>query len=107
MNLRAIHSKLINPTIQLLLIVTITTLLISTGSLYSSDADHRLLVTHSLWMHGSPQVDNYANEKLFVVIGKNGAKFVPWGIGQSLTMLPVDIIAHKLTAQFSIHEELR
>jgi len=107
MNLRAIQSKLINPTIQLLLIVTITTLLISTGSLYSSDADQRLLVTHSLWMHGSPQVDNYANQNLIVVIGKNGAKFVPWGIGQSLVMLPVDIIAHKLTDQFSIHEELR
>lgn len=90
------------------LITAITTILISTGSLNSIDTLHRLQVTRSLWTD-APQVieevlpDDVANKSTafsgvvtYSVIGRDQKRYVTWGIGQSLVMLPADIMAQTL-----------
>ena len=95
------------------LITAITTILISTGSLNSIDTLHRLQVTRSLWTD-APQVieevlpDDVANKSTafrgtvtYSVIGRDQKRYVTWGIGQSLVMLPADIMAQTLIDKIS------
>ncbi len=96
-----------SPVIYLILIATLTTLLICTGSLNSIDTSRRLQVTHSLWRN-VPQISNEdlsSNDKALGVTGRDGKKYVTWGIGQSLVMLPADIISYKLTDGIKINEK--
>jgi hypothetical protein len=77
--------------LSLLLIVTaLFTFLIQSGELGTSDTTHRLQVTHSLWT-GQPQV--YPNEfPEFGLHGRGGRLYAWYGIGQSLLMLPADLV---------------
>src|SRR5277367_5919041 len=77
--------------LPLLLVVTaLFTFLIQSGELGTSDTTHRLQVTHSLWT-GEPQV--FANEYPdFGVHGRGGRLYATYGIGQSLLMLPADLV---------------
>ncbi len=67
--------------------------LIEPGDLGISDVGYRLQAAHSLWT-GEPQVrsEDYV-DRAFFPIGHDGLPRIPWGIGQSLVMLPADIIA--------------
>lgn len=98
---------LTKPIICLSLIATISILLINSGSFSSWDTYNRLQVTHSLWMN-VPQVkeDDYNKDSLYVVSGKDGKKTVTWGLGQSLVMLPADVISYKLTSAINKPEAL-
>jgi len=77
--------------LSLLLIVTaLFTFLIQSGELGTSDTTHRLQVAHSFWT-GQPQV--FPNEyPEFGLHGRGGRLYAWYGIGQSLLMLPTDLI---------------
>src|SRR6202034_1586278 len=79
-----------SPLSLLLLITALFTFLIQSGELGTSDTTHRLQVTHSLWT-GQPQVfpDEYPE---FGLHGRGGRLYAWYGIGQSLLMLPADLV---------------
>lgn len=104
-------SKVISPIVHLIIITTLTVFLISTGSFNSVDTLNRLQVTRSLWTN-SPQVveinqntGSPADVTGFSAIGRNGKRYVTWGIGQSLVMLPADIIAQSLVETLKIQSQ--
>jgi hypothetical protein len=79
-----------HPLSLLLLVTALFTFLIQSGELGTSDTTHRLQVTHSLWT-GQPQVfpDEYPE---FGLHGRGGRLYAWYGIGQSLLMLPADLV---------------
>lgn len=79
-----------HPLSLLLLVTALFTFLIQSGELGTSDTTHRLQVTHSLWT-GQPQVfpDEYPE---FGLHGRCGRLYAWYGIGQSLLMLPADLV---------------
>jgi hypothetical protein len=79
------------PLFLLLLIPGLFTFLVQSGELGTSDTTHRLQVAHSLWTD-EPQV--FPNEyPEFGVHGRGGRLFASYGIGQSLLMLPADVVS--------------
>jgi hypothetical protein len=79
-----------HPVLLLLIITALFTFLIQSGELGTSDTTHRLQVTHSLWT-GEPQV--FPNEyPEFGLHGRGGHLYAWYGIGQSLLMLPADLV---------------
>ena len=79
-----------SPVSLLLLITALFTFLIQSGELGTSDTAHRLQVAHSLWT-AQPQV--FPNEyPEFGLHGRGGRLYAWYGIGQSLLMLPADLI---------------
>jgi hypothetical protein len=64
---------------------------VQSGELGTADTTFRLQVTHWLWT-GSPQVnaDDYPD---FGLHGRGGKLYSWYGIGQSLLMLPADVVA--------------
>jgi hypothetical protein len=83
------------PLFLLLLITGLFTFLIQSGELGTSDTTHRLQVTHSLWT-GQPQV--FPNEyPEFGLHGRGGRLYAWYGIGQSLLMLPADLVGSAAT----------
>ncbi len=79
----------------LLLFTALFTLLIQSGELGTADTTHRLQVTHSLWT-GQPQVFPYEYPE-FGLHGRGGHIYAWYGIGQSLLMLPADLVATAAT----------
>jgi len=78
--------------------------LINSGNLNSEDALGRLNATHWLWMNvpqvPPPQLD---------ITGVDGKQFAHWGIGQSLLMLPADILSWPIVEHLppgGVREEL-
>ncbi len=71
-------------------IALLSTLLIQSGELGTSDTMHRLQTAHSFWT-GEPAVfpSEYPE---FGLIGRGGRLYSWYGIGQSLLMLPADIV---------------
>jgi hypothetical protein len=83
------------PLFLLLLITGLFTFLIQSGELGTSDTMHRLQVTHSLWT-AQPQV--FPNEyPEFGLHGRGGRLYAWYGIGQSLLMLPADLVGSAAT----------
>jgi hypothetical protein len=85
-----------SPAVSLLLLVTaLFTFLIQSGELGTSDTTHRLQVAHSLWT-SQPQVfpDEYPE---FGLHGRGGRLYAWYGIGQSLLMLPADLVGSAAT----------
>src|SRR6202042_1769591 len=79
-----------HPLSLLLTVTALFTFLIQSGELGTSDTTHRLQVTHSLWT-GEPQV--FQNEyPEFGLHGRGGRLYAWYGIGQSLLMLPADLV---------------
>ena len=78
------------PLFLLLLVTGLFTFLIQSGELGTSDTTHRLQVAHSLWT-GQPQVFPYEYPD-FGLHGRGGRLYAWYGIGQSLLMLPADLI---------------
>ena len=79
-----------NPVILVGLVAFFAAFVVQSGELGSSDTDHRLQTTHSFWTH-EPPVDptDYPD---FGIHGRNGKLYSWYGIGQSLLMLPTDIV---------------
>jgi hypothetical protein len=78
------------PLFLLLLVTGLFTFLIQSGELGTSDTTHRLQVAHSLWT-GQPQVFP-AEYPEFGLHGRGGRLYAWYGIGQSLLMLPADLV---------------
>src|SRR3954452_12472987 len=79
-----------HPVYLLLLITGLFTFLIQSGELGTSDTTHRLQVAHSLWT-GQPQVFPTEYPE-FGLHGRGGRLYAWYGIGQSLLLLPADLV---------------
>jgi hypothetical protein len=79
-----------DPVFLLCLTAGLLAFVVQSGELETSDTMHRLQTTHWLWT-SSPQVpdDDYPE---FGLHGRGGRLYSWYGIGQSLLMLPADIL---------------
>ena len=84
---RLLHS----PRFLLAVIALLSTLLVQSGELGTSDTMHRLQTAHSFWT-AQPAVFPQEYPE-FGLIGRAGRLYSWYGIGQSLLMLPADIVA--------------
>src|SRR5580693_9375117 len=82
--------------LSLLLTVTVLfTFLIQSGELGTADTTHRLQVSHSFWTD-EPQV--FPNEyPEFGLHGREGRLYAWYGIGQSVLMLPADLVGSAIS----------
>jgi len=79
-----------NPAFLVGLVAFLAALLVQSGELGSIDTVRRLQTTHSFWTSAPPVApDDYPD---FGVPGRNGRIYAWYGIGQSLLMLPADIV---------------
>jgi hypothetical protein len=74
----------------LVVAVALLTAMIQSGELGTADTTRRLQVTHSLWT-SAPQVTQ-ADYIEFGSPGRGGRIYAWYGIGQSLLMLPADVV---------------
>ena len=80
-----------DPLFLLCLTAGLLAFVVQSGELGTADTMHRLQTTHWLWT-SQPQV--FPNEyPEFGLHGRNGQLYSWYGIGQSLLMLPADIVA--------------
>lgn len=79
-----------NPLFLLALTALLTALVVQSGELGTSDTTHRLQATHSWWT-SEPEVDPRDYPE-FGIHGPDGKLHGWYGIGQSLLMLPADIL---------------
>ena len=80
-----------DPLFLLCLVAGLLAFVVQSGELGTADTMHRLQTTHWLWT-SQPQV--FPNEyPEFGLHGRNGKIYSWYGIGQSLLMLPADIVA--------------
>src|SRR5271154_5918632 len=92
-----LERRLRNPLFLLCLTAGLLAFVVQSGELGTSDTTHRLQTTHWLWT-SEPQV--FPNEyPEFGLHGRGGRLYSWYGIGQSLLMLPADLlgtwIAHR------------
>lgn len=82
--------KFRDPVFLLCLVAGLLAFVVQSGELGSADTMHRLQVTHWLWT-SQPQV--FPNEyPEFGLLGRGGHIYSWYGIGESLLMLPADLI---------------
>ncbi len=79
-----------SPVALLLVAVALLTAMIQPGELGTADTTRRLQVTHSLWT-SAPQVPQ-ADYAEFGSVGRGGRIYAWYGVGQSLLMLPADMV---------------
>ena len=79
-----------SPVALLVVAVVLLTAMIQSGELETADTTRRLQVTHSLWT-SAPQVTR-ADYAEFGSAGRGGRIYAWYGIGQSLLMLPADVV---------------
>jgi hypothetical protein len=96
-----------NPAFWLGLAALLTALLVQSGDLGSIDTVRRLQTTHSFWTSAPAVLPEEYPE--FGVMGRNGAIYAWYGMGQSLLMLPSDMVGTFLErmprfADFSDHD---
>ena len=85
-----LHALLRRPAFLLAVVAFLAAVLVQSGDLGSSDTMHRLQATHSFWT-SEPAVfpDDYPE---FGLHGRGGKLYGWYGIGQSVLMLPFDVI---------------
>jgi hypothetical protein len=96
-----------NPAFWLGLAALLTALLVQSGDLGSIDTVRRLQTTHSFWTSAPAVLPEEYPE--FGVMGRNGTIYAWYGMGQSLLMLPSDMVGTFLErmprfADFSDHD---
>jgi len=79
-----------NPLFLVCLTAFLTAFVVQSGELGTSDTTHRLQTTHSFWTSEDPVDPRDYPE--FGVHGRNGKLYAWYGVGQSLLMLPADIV---------------
>ena len=79
-----------NPRVLLCLAAGLLAFVVQSGELGSSDTMHRLQATHSWWTSEPPVFQDEYPE--FGLQGRGGKLYGWFGMGQSLLMLPADII---------------
>jgi hypothetical protein len=83
----------------------LTAVLVQSGDVGSIDTEIRLQTTHSFWTDAPSVPDNIE----LGLVGNTGRVYAPYGMGQSLLMLPSDIVGTylarlRLFADFSEHD---
>src|SRR5712692_2017443 len=102
------HKRLFNhPGFLVGLAAFLTAVLVQSGELGSIDTALRLQTTHSFWTSASLVLPEDYSE--IGLVGRAGRIYVPYGIGQSLLMLPSDMVATHLArlplfASFAEHD---
>src|SRR5512140_396660 len=83
-----------NPALMLALVAVLTAFVVQSGELGSSDTTHRLQTTHSWWT-SEPAVfpDEYPE---FGLHGRGGKLYSWYGMGQSILMLPFDVLGTQI-----------
>jgi hypothetical protein len=79
-----------DPLVLLCLTAGLLAFVVQSGELGTSDTTHRLQTTHWLWT-SEPQVFDYEYPE-FGLHGRGGRLYSWYGIGQSLIMLPADLV---------------
>jgi hypothetical protein len=85
------RSWLRDPIFLLCLTAGLLAFVVQSGELGTADTMHRLQTTHWLWTSQPQVLPNEYPE--FGLHGRNGQIFSWYGIGQSLLMLPADVVA--------------
>jgi len=80
-----------NPRFLLSLAAALIAVVVQSGELGSADTMHRLQTAHSFWTSEPPVFPNEYPE--FGLHGRGGKLYDWYGMGQSLLMLPMDIVA--------------
>ena len=93
-----------SPIVALFLLTWLCGCLLEPGDLGSSDAGYRLQASHSLWTD-EPQIRPDDLDRTFP-IGSDGQRKIPWGIGQSLVMLPADIVVSTIISPFHLSKRV-
>ncbi len=83
----------------LALLGLLTGFVVEDGDLSSIDSARRLQVTHSLWT-GAPAVRE-GDYPGFGVVGRDGLIHAWYGIGQSVVMLPADVLGSLIVGEIS------
>jgi hypothetical protein len=84
------RSKFSSPVFLLALAAALIAIVVQSGEVGSADTMHRLQSTHSFWTSEPPVFPDEYPE--FGVHGRNGSLQSWYGIGQSLLMLPPDLV---------------
>ncbi len=79
-----------NPVFLLCVVAALSAFAVQSGELGTSDTAHRLQTTHSFWT-SEPEVFPYEYPE-FGIHGRGGKLHSWYGIGQSLLMLPADMV---------------
>jgi hypothetical protein len=79
-----------NPAFLVGLVAFLAAFVVQSGELGSSDTTHRLAATHSFWT-SAPAVDPEDYPE-FGIHGRGGRLYGWYGVGQSVLMLPADVI---------------
>jgi hypothetical protein len=87
-------SKFRNPVVLLALAAALLAFVVQSGELGTSDTTHRLQSAHSFWTSEPPVLPEEYPE--FGVHGRNGSIQSWFGIGQSLLMLPFDVLGTEI-----------
>src|SRR6266704_2995188 len=85
-----LRQKLSDPVFLLAVVAALGAFVVQSGELGSSDTTHRLQVAHSFWTSEPPPFSQEYPE--FGLHGRGGRLQSRYGMGQSLLMLPADII---------------
>src|SRR5215471_7548977 len=91
-----------NPVMLLSLVAALSAFVIQSGELGTSDTTHRLQTAHSIWT-SEPEVFPQEYPE-FGLHGRGGTLHSWYGMGQSLLMLPADIIG-SYVERLSIFED--
>ncbi len=85
-----LRAALRDPVVLLALVAGLSAFVVQSGELGTSDTAHRLQTTHSWWT-SQPEVlpEEYPE---FGLVGRNGKLHSWYGMGQSLIMLPADVV---------------
>src|SRR5271163_234485 len=78
------------PAVLLGFVAMLTAFAVQSGEISSSDSQHRLQTTHSFWTSEPPVYPQDYPE--FGIHGRGGKLYGWYGIGQSLVLLPSDVI---------------
>jgi hypothetical protein len=79
-----------SPVLLLILVAALAAFAVQSGEIGSSDSQHRLQATHSFWTSAPPVLPQEYPE--FGIHGRGGKLYGWYGIGQSLLLLPSDMI---------------
>ena len=91
----SLHVLLRRPTFLLGLLAFLVAVVVQSGDLGSSDTAHRLQATHSFWTSQPPVFPDEYPE--FGIHGRGGKLYGWYGIGQSLLMVPFDVMGTYLS----------
>src|SRR5919109_3526061 len=86
----SVSGSLRRPVFLVAITAFLTALIVQPGDVGSIDTARRLQVTHSLWTSAAPY--GPTDDPAFGIPGRNGRLYAGYGIGQSLLMLPSDLV---------------